>query len=101
MNALHRRIYYVGSDVHDDTELWRYTRLSSLLMLMVGKLFVPTIDTLRKDDPAEATALSLLTRQRFLDLTTEDRECLQSCATSEELRYIEANKDRATQIFEK
>jgi hypothetical protein len=101
MEEPHSRIYYVGQDIDDDTKLWRYTRLSSLLMLLIGKLFIPTIDTLRRDDPAEATALCRPTKKRFLELTREDRECLQDCATSEELRYIDANKDSATQIFEK
>lgn len=60
-------------------------------MLLIGKLFIPTIATLRKDDPAEATVLSRLTRDRFKALTEEDRECLLKYASSSESRLIHSN----------
>jgi hypothetical protein len=99
MESVHRRIYYVGENVKDDTKLWRYTRLSSLLMLLIGKLFVPTLDTLRKDDPAEATTLCKRTRARFKTPTAEDIECLQKCATRAESQVIRHDENKRPQIF--
>jgi hypothetical protein len=99
MEQPHSRIYYVGTDVNDDTKLWRYTRLSSFLMLLIGKLFVPTIATLRKDDPTEATVLCQLTRERFRALTEEDRQCLLSYATPTESQFIRDNPAEHARIF--
>jgi hypothetical protein len=99
MGQPHNRIYYVGPELDDNTKLWRYSRLSSLLMLLAGKLFVPTIDTLRRDDPAEATALCRLTRKRFAALTNEDRECLLNYATRAESQLIRDNEDENPRIF--
>src|SRR4051812_1122771 len=95
----HRQIYYVGSQITDDTILWRYIRLSSLLMLLVGKVFIPTIDTLRRDDPAEARTLCLLTRKRFESLGEEDRECLLRHATRAESTLIRSKSDDAPRVF--
>jgi hypothetical protein len=68
-------------------------------MLLIGKLFIPTIDTLRKDDPAEATALCRLTRNRFKTLREEDRECLLGYATQAESKEIKGNPDDAPRSF--
>ena len=95
----HSQIYYVGEDLTDDSLLWRYMRLSSLLVLLVGKVFIPTIDTLRKDDPAEATTLCRLTRNRFKTLTNEDRECLLGNATRPESKGIKDNPEDAQRLF--
>ena len=68
-------------------------------MLLAGKLFIPTIDTLRRDDPAEATALCRLTKKRFGALTKQDRECLLSCALQAEISSVHNNAGESPRIF--
>ena len=44
-----------GADIRVDTPLWRYMELSKFMMLLAGKVFIPTLGTLKKDaDPKEA-----------------------------------------------
>jgi hypothetical protein len=41
--------------ITEDTPLWRYMELSKFMMLLAGKVFIPTVSTLKKDaDPKEA-----------------------------------------------
>lgn len=88
--APHSQIYYEGEDLTDDTELWRYMRLSMLLVLLDGEAFIPTIEKLRADDPTEATTLCPRTTKRFQSLTKEDRKCLLACAP-EKAEFMKAN----------
>lgn len=75
-------------DLPDDAELWRYMRLSSLLMLLRGKVFVPTIAELRVGDPVEAYNLSVETRQYFDRLMEADRQWLTERASDLELKIL-------------
>ena len=61
-------------------------------MLLTGKLFVPTLATLRKNDPAEARTLCRRTRDRFNALTEDDRECLKTYANRSEAQVLNANE---------
>ena len=90
MQTPHSQIYYVGDDLGDDTELWRYMRLSTLLMMLDGDVFIPSIEKLRAADPTEATTLCPLTTARFQSLTEEDRKCLLACAP-EKAKFMKAN----------
>lgn len=38
----------------DSTKLWRYVPLRTLFLYLSGKLFIPSVETLRKGDPFEA-----------------------------------------------
>ena len=51
--------------LREDAPLWRYMRLSTLLTLIKGSIFIPTIDTLRKTDPTEATRVCKKTKEAF------------------------------------
>jgi hypothetical protein len=62
--------------IPDNTELWRYMKLSTFLMLLRRKVFVPTIAELRFGDPKEARNLSVQTRTYFDNLQDSDREWL-------------------------
>lgn len=70
------RIIPSTDELPEDTELWRYMRLSTFLMLLRGKLFVPTIAELRRDDPIEARSICAKTRSYFNDLPKGDRDWL-------------------------
>ena len=63
-------------ELPDDAELWRYMRLSTFLMLLRGKVYVPTIAELRHGDPLEATRLCQRTCEYFDHLTESDRDWL-------------------------
>src|SRR6266568_5613260 len=71
-------------ELPDHADLWRYMRLSTLLMLLRGKVFVPTITELRRGDPIEARKLSTDTRAYFDDLPDQDREWLLRRANEKE-----------------
>ena len=49
----------------DSAPLWRYVRLSSLLNLLNGNVFVPTIKTLQEKDPKEAATYCKATHTCF------------------------------------
>ena len=75
------RVISDSNDLPDNAELWRYIRLGTLLMLLRGKLFVPTISELRHGDPHEARSVCENTQAHFDDLSADDREWLRSRAT--------------------
>jgi hypothetical protein len=63
-------------------------RLSAFLMLLRGKVFVPTIEDLRYGDPLEARILSNDTRSYFDNLPDFDREWLLGRSNPTELSFI-------------
>jgi len=44
----------------DTLKIWRYMKVSTLLMMLSGKVFIPTLATLQKIDPTEAILLAEL-----------------------------------------
>ena len=77
-------------ELSDEIRLWRYMRLSTLLTLLNGTVFIPTINTLRKTDPTEATRICLKTQKRFETLEDDDKAMLQKFATSDERTLFDA-----------
>jgi hypothetical protein len=71
-------------ELPENTELWRYMRLSTFLMLLRNKVYVPTIADLRRGDPLEARRLCQRTCEYFDHLTGPDRDWLLTCATERE-----------------
>lgn len=82
-------IISVTPGLNDDTRLWRYIRLSTLLTLLEGTVFVPSIATLRKMDPTEATLICKRTKQRLKELTEDDWNAIKENATPEERRTLD------------
>ncbi len=67
----------IGPRIAPQTKLWRYIRLSTLLLLLTKKrVFVPSIETLRKHDPTEASVLCGKTHSHFRNLDKESVEWL-------------------------
>lgn len=87
----------IGLDLPDDTELWRYMRLSTLLMLFRGKVFIPTIEELRQDDPVEAGYLCPRTEAYFEKLSETDECWLLGRATENERVIINNPRKNAQQ----
>ena len=77
-------------DLSDEIRLWRYMRLSTLLTLLNGTVFIPTIGKLRKTDPTEATRICLKTKEHFENLDDESKTMLQEFATVDERALFEA-----------
>ena len=73
-----------AEELPEGAELWRYMRLSTFLMLLRGKVYVPTIAELRHGDPLEATRLCRRTCEYFDHLTEPDRDWLVARATERE-----------------
>ena len=96
------RVIPDSAELSDDAELWRYMRLSAFLLLLRGKLFVPTIAQLRHDDPTEARNVCPATQSYFDNLSEVDRGWLLSRSTSIERRLIEhpnAGPDQKARTF--
>jgi len=91
-------IFAVGSPLDDNVPLWRYVRTSTLLMLLENRVFVPTIETLRKDDPSEATQICARTAKRFKNLSEEDCTALKQYAEKEALDALAFRQTSAEQI---
>ena len=72
------------NELPENVELWRYMRLSAFLMLLRGKVYVPTIAELRRGDPVESRSLCTRTREYFDDLPEPDREWLLARANEHE-----------------
>jgi hypothetical protein len=67
----------IGEPPPPDAKLWRYIRLSALLLMMTKKhVFVPTIETLRKRDPLESMIVCGRTRDHFQELDAESKQWL-------------------------
>ncbi len=91
------RVVPGSDDLPDDTELWRYMRLSTFLMLLRGKVFVPTIGELRFGDPMEARNLSVQTRSYFDNIRDNDHEWLLSRSSDSERLIIKDSRTEAHQ----
>ncbi len=63
-------------DLPHDAKLWRYMRLSTLMMHIESKVFIPSIEQLRHSDPMEAKQVCNLTHAYFNDLPLSDRNWL-------------------------
>jgi hypothetical protein len=86
----------------EDAELWRYMRLSTLLMLLRDKVYVPTIAELRAGDPVEAKNLCKRTRSYFDSLPQDDQDWLLTRATSGEkaiLGHQETGAEQKARTF--
>ncbi len=92
------RIVQSGKALNEETELWRYMRLSTLLMLLQGKVFIPTIEDLRRGDPIEGRNLCKDTRAYFDGLSEADLGWLLGKANETE-RVVLTN--RSVSPFEK
>ena len=46
-------IHFLDQKLEGDISLWRYMKLSTLMLLLDGKAFFPSITTLKKQDPFE------------------------------------------------
>jgi hypothetical protein len=69
----------IGDPLNKSAQLWRYVRLSTLLLLMTKKhVFVPTIETLRKGDPLELTIVCNKTAGYFKELDAASTKWLKS-----------------------
>ena len=96
------RIIPSTDELPEDTELWRYMRLSTFLMLLRGKLFVPTIAELRRDDPIEARSICAKTRSYFDNLSKGDRDWLLSHAKKTErtiIDHADTQENQKARIF--
>ncbi len=82
------RIVSGPNEIPEHAVLWRYMRLSTLLMMLRGKVFVPTITELRRGDPIEARELTTDTRAYFDDLPVQDREWLLGRANEKERNIL-------------
>jgi len=75
----------------DSAPLWRYIRLSSLLNLLNGNVFVPTIKTLQEQDPNEAATCCKATQTCFQTLSAGEKQMLLAYGTKQEQSFIELN----------
>ena len=73
----------------DSAPLWRYIRLSSLLNLLNGNVFVPTIKTLQEQDPNEAATCCKATQTCFQTLSAGEKRMLLAYGTKQEQSFIE------------
>lgn len=48
-------ITLIGSKIQPHTPLWRYMKVSTFLLLLEGKAFFPSVNTLQKEDPMEGS----------------------------------------------
>ena len=71
----------IGLALGPDEPLWRYMKLSTLVMLLRWqKVFIPTLAGLRRSDKFEATRLSEQTRATFDNLSPEEKTWLRAHA---------------------
>ena len=54
MGAIRQIEFSPGARLSDSAKLWRYVPLRTLFVYLAGKVFIPSIATLRKGDPFEA-----------------------------------------------
>ena len=71
----------IGEALGPDEPLWRYMKLSTLVMLLQWqKVFIPTLAGLRRSDKFEATRLSEQTRATFENLSPDEKTWLRARA---------------------
>lgn len=71
----------LGKPLPSKTPLWRYIKLHSLLSLLQGAVFIPTIATLQSTDPMEAKNVCKRTREKLCGLSADDQDWLLARAT--------------------
>jgi len=89
-----------NTDLPEDAELWRYMSLNAFLMLLRGKVFIPTLAKLRSDDPLEGTVRCEKTRAYFTNLCRSDLEWLHAHAEKPELKILTGSQYEETQKVE-
>lgn len=66
-------------------------RLSTFLTIMSGTVFIPTIGTLRRMDPTEASEACQNTKKFFEELDPDSKSVLTSLGTAEEKALLESS----------
>lgn len=94
------RIVPDSTELPEDAELWRYMNLSAFLMLLRGKMFIPTLAELRSEDPFESTTKCKKTRGYFANLSGPDLEWLQSKAKKHERKILTDSQTEKPQKIE-
>ena len=83
----------IGSVLPGEQPLWRYTRLSTLLSLTWNRIFVPSLATLRRNDPKEALRLGRQTDEFWLNAPREEYDRLYSKADDYERKWLSKNEN--------
>jgi hypothetical protein len=80
----------VGSPLPDDREIIRYMKFSTLLMLLVGKVFIPKLATLQRDEPLESALPfeSIMMRKNEFKKLYDSLAWFEQRVTPEEKEYI-------------
>jgi hypothetical protein len=80
----------VGSPLPDDREIIRYMKFSTLLMLLVGKVFIPKLATLQRDEPLESALPfeSIMMRKNEFKKLYDSLAWFEQRVTTEEKEYI-------------
>jgi hypothetical protein len=86
-----RTISLASEDLSPTTPLWRYMKLTTLLMLLRGRVFIPTIATLRRDDPFEAICKGSKAKAYFETPPQEIASILERDATAHERSNLSYN----------
>jgi len=72
-----RILKIVGTPIEENRKMWRYIRLSTLLMLLAKRVYIPTIEQLRLTDPTESTFTSKQTEFYLNNLPDEQCRLLE------------------------
>ncbi len=75
--------------------LWRYARLSTLLLLLEGRAFIPSVRQLQQGDPTESMFVDPRQTAAFENLSEADRDWLLHRASDEEAKAIRESDDSA------
>lgn len=84
-------IALASEDMSPTTPLWRYMKLTTLLMLLRGRVFIPTISTLRRDDPFEAICRGSKAKAYFENPPQEVASMLERDARANERSNLSYN----------
>src|SRR5438874_6374395 len=96
------QVYDQGDErwLADNACLWRYVPLRTLLLYLTGNIFIPAVETLRREDPFEGKFLfetvwfNTVLRDRYGERVNELDEWLyRELCTEAEKKHIELNKD--------
>lgn len=95
--SLEEKVKILGEPIGKTESLWRHIRLSTLLLLLSGKAFIPSLELLRKDDPLESYFVSKQTVRRFRNLTgDEERQLSELAEVGERSALIEEGEKAKT-----
>jgi len=83
----------------DNAELWRYMSISAFLMLLRGRVYVPTIEELRHSDPLESTSMCGRTREHFRNICGPDLEWICTHASQHEQAELSCAPKGSDQHF--